>query len=272
MNRAQRREAEREQKRQQLKWPSGPEVHVRIGVPSGIQWYAAFAMSLLRMQDNTMEFPTPGYGKVQTSVHNSVGSTIWTQRSKLMQQAIEDGCTHLLFVDCDQTFPAFTLRKLLSHKKEVVACNVAVKQIPSCPTARYKPKNGNPPVPVFTKPDSKGLEEVWRIGTGVMLIDLSIVPRLKEPWFKVSWGDEEAQYGEDWWFCERVEEAGIPIYIDHDLSWEVGHLGLMEYQHFHIPKELIITTEQMAREETADPWGAAREAHDKAMMERANGA
>ena len=149
---------------------------------------------------------------------------------------------------------------------------MAIKQIPSCPTARYAPINGNMPVPVFTKPDSVELEQVWRVGTGVMLIDLAIISRLQQPWFKVSWGDENDQYGEDWWFCSKVEEAGIPIWVDHDLSWQVGHLGPFEYQHFHIPKELVVTTEQMAAQENEDALQTARASYDQSLMEKIRGA
>ena len=64
-----------------------------------------------------------------------------------------------------------------------------------------------------------------------MLIDLSIMSRVAKPWFKVEWGDESNQYGEDWWFCQQFEKAGIPIFVDHELSWQVGHIGQMEYFH-----------------------------------------
>ena len=35
--------------------------------------------------------------------------------------------------------------------------------------------------------------------------------------------------GEDWAFCEACEKAGIPIFIDHDVSKLVGHVGNYEY-------------------------------------------
>src|SRR3990167_6373237 len=135
MNRSQRRAAVRAE----VKAP--PRPHVRRGIPSGLQWYAKFGMDFYRLTQDVLRNATPGVWLVDLSVENVQGSTLWTQRSLLMENAMKAGCSHLLFIDTDQTFPAVTLRKLLSHKKEVVACNIAVKQIPSFPTARYAPVN-----------------------------------------------------------------------------------------------------------------------------------
>ena len=73
-----------------------------------------------------------------------------------------------------------------------------------------------------------------------MLLDLAILKDVKKPWFQVSWGDQadSDQYGEDWWFCQQVQEAGYSIYIDHDVSWEVGHIGDFRYNHWHVSDEL----------------------------------
>jgi len=82
---------------------------------------------------------------------------------------------------------------------------------------------------VYTYPYDKGLRRVWRVGMGVMLLNMQIFEVVKKPWFGMKWvrgaeGDsDEYLVGEDWWFCERVEEAGLRIYIDQDLSNEVRH-------------------------------------------------
>ena len=262
------------QKRIRQKAPKLPAAYVCLGIPSGATWAAQFATSLWGMTIDSLMQLTPGYSHIDLALQNTRGSTLWTQRSKIMQDAVTRGCTHLLFVDSDQTFPPATLRRLLAHKKPVVAANVAVKQIPAFPTARKRPHNGGPPAPIFTTLESKGLEEVWRVGTGIMLIDLSIVQELPQPWFKVSWGDDDDQYGEDWWFCSLVEKAGIPIYIDHDLSWEVGHIGPMEYQHFHVPKELVAESNKLWAEgglETYSPTEAVEAAIERYAQGVENG-
>ena len=234
---------------------SGLGPSVTIGIPSQETWHAKFGMSLLLMFLDSMTQEVPEIGKIErVRIHNIQGSTIWQQRHQLIQLALEDESTHLLFLDCDQTFPPSTLRRLLFHRKAIAACNIATKQIPSIPTAR-KLVNGTP-MPVFTTPESKGIERVWRIGTGIMLVDLSIIDALDEPWFKVSSSDEGEHYGEDWWFCQQVEKAGFHIYIDHDLSWQVGHIGNLVYGHEHIPQEVIDETNAIILEGTDAERGA----------------
>ena len=246
----------------------GPSAKVCIAIPSGEQWHAAFAMCTTLMILDTMTYPTPGWGGITTAIRNIRGSMLWKQRADLVQGALDLDCTHLLFVDSDQTFPANTLRRLLHHKKPVVACNVATKQYPSSPTARKW--HNKEPWPVFTTVESTGLEEVWRIGTGIMMVDLSIIKNIPKPWFKVSWGDEGEQYGEDWWFCQQIEEAGYPIFIDHDLSKEIGHIGSMTYTHNHIPEDMRLEIEAIMAEGSKEEKGsllatATRRLEDKAL-------
>jgi hypothetical protein len=41
----------------------------------------------------------------------------------------------------------------------------------------------------------------------------------------------DAYQGEDWNMCEALEKAGVPIYVDHDLSKRIGHVGTFKYTH-----------------------------------------
>lgn len=167
-------------------------------------------------------------------VHNKRGSILANMRQDMVTQAIENHATHLLFIDSDQTFPRDTFHRLMKHKKQVVAANIATKVIPSSPTARLK-GNGSLGIPIATMEASPELEEVWRVGTGIMLINLNIFKRkeLKTgPWFTQRWNEETNAYvGEDWAFCEELEKAGVKLYIDHKVSLEIGHLGTLNYGH-----------------------------------------
>jgi len=150
-----------------------------------------------------------------------------------VEAALKANATHILFVDSDQSFPPDTLRRLLSWNVPVVGCNVAVKKFPSCPTVREKSADSPKGTPIFTTEDSTGLQRVWRMGTGVMLVDMRVFAKLGEkPWFNLLWHEEENDFeGEDWFFCRKVEAAGYFIYIDQGLSWQIGHLGSLDYKH-----------------------------------------
>ena len=69
-----------------------------------------------------------------------------------------------------------------------------------------------------------------------MLIDLAVFEHLPKPWFNITWREDDQQFeGEDWFFCKRLQDAGIPIYYDNGLSEEIGHWGYMEFRHEHVP-------------------------------------
>ena len=218
------------------------EVRLVICIPSRDTWHADFGMSLMFLCNYLASHPEFEGKKMHYMVHNKRGSILAQMRQSQIDAAIENKATHLLFVDSDQTFPRDLVHRLLARKKQVVAANVATKTVPANSTARLK-TNNTEGVPLYTLPDSTGLVEVWRVGTGVMLIDLNIFKReeLKQrPYFNQPWNEELDSYvGEDWSFCERLERAGVKLYVDQDVSAEVGHLGTLNYQH-----DLVVPVEE----------------------------
>lgn len=209
------------------------ELRLMVGIPSTQEWDAEFGMSLVLMS-TFMGFPVPGFDRQSVRIHNKRGSILAQMRQELVEQAMEMEATHLLFVDSDQVFPKDLvhrmLRRMLKPEVQVVAANVATKMLPSTPTARGFDKE-----PVYTLPESQGLEKVWRVGTGVMMIDMRVFERsgmVEPPWFDVKWNAETGKYvGEDWYFCQRLERAGVSLWVDHDLSKEIGHRGVLAYDH-----------------------------------------
>jgi len=164
-------------------------------------------------------------------------SNLPRSRQECLEDALMQDCTHALFIDTDQTFPMDTAHRLLRWKKPVVACNIPLKIHPSYPTARAR---GPGPfgMPIYSNgPQNKvGLEKVWRVGAGIMLIDLSIMAKIEKPWFEIRYSDKHAQFvGEDWYFVKKVEDAGFDVFIDHELSRFVGHVGNFQFTHAHIP-------------------------------------
>lgn len=206
--------------------------HVFIGIPSTTDWKADFGMSLAGMMAYSAQPLRDGRRIESLRLWNTKGSILSRSRSVLVKAARQTGMSHILMVDSDQTFPADTLHQLLAWDKKVVAANIATKVIPALPTARnYSPTKAAGEL-VFTDRGSKDLEKVWRIGTGIILLDLSIFDEIPEPWFPITWNDKTQDYtGEDWNFCQKLEDAKISIFIDHNLSKQVGHLGQYSYDH-----------------------------------------
>lgn len=206
--------------------------HLGIGIPSGDHWLADFAISVLSVIGDLKKTPIPGYDDCMVSILNVKSSTLCQQREDIVDRALEDQCDYLMWADSDQVFPGNTARRLIAGGKDIVGCNIALKMIPSIPTARKwsdrYPKIGEI---VYTKPDSTGLEKIWRIGFGVTLINTEVFRRLSKPYFNLTWTKEIGYKGEDWSFCEKAEAAGYEIWIDHDVSKDIYHLGTYRYGH-----------------------------------------
>lgn len=164
-------------------------------------------------------------------LYTSQGTLIVNQRQELVIQAIEDKCTHILFLDSDMRFPKNTLDRLLAHNKPIVAGSYATRRLPCKTVAFENDKNWDC---VYTTPDKKGLEPVAAVGMGCMLVNLSIFDKMELPFFMIGYSPNSNQFtGEDIFFCRKARSMGLEVLIDHDLSRELGHIGNLEFRHEH---------------------------------------
>lgn len=210
------------------------ELRLVIGVPSGGEWNAHFGNSLVHLACH-LSRQVLDYQKQQFALVNRRGSILPKLRHDILQYALQEQATHLLFIDSDQTFPADLVARLLKHEKRVIGANIATKMLPPSPTARQWDPQKPAGRLVYSTPTSPKVEKVWRLGMGIMLIDLAIfkLSALKEgPWFDTTFSPETNDYrGEDWFFCERLQKANVGIWVEHRVSYEVGHVGEMTYTH-----------------------------------------
>mgnify|MGYP006921292345 CR=1 FL=1 len=206
-----------------------------IGVPSHGDWKAAFGISLSQMCMATLK-----HGDKEVSVVGSMGSMLSKQRHDLVVAARAQDATHLLFLDSDIIFPDDTLDQLLFWDKPVVGAAYPTKTIPSMPTVRKWSQARERWEFVFTNKKSEDLEQVDRLPTGCLLIEMGVFEQIKQPWFEFAWtGEEDLYQGEDWGLCERIEEAGIEMYLDHNVTKEVGHIGNFVFKNAHVKPDYI---------------------------------
>lgn len=195
---------------------------VMIGIPSrNNSWYGEFGISLASMCTATaMNAPN-----ISLILNCAVGTGLCANRIDLCKSAIKHGCSHLLFLDDDMKIPMDTLGRLLSHGLPIVAANCVRKELPPRSTAKAFDERGSC---VWTTKDSNGIEEVKSVGTGIMLIETGVFKKLPEPWFCE---DPVKQLGEDIFFCNLARAHGYKIFIDHDISKRVSHMGTFEFTH-----------------------------------------
>ena len=206
---------------------------VMIVIPSTGLWMADFGTSLCNMLAAFSVFRVGEYKQQVALTMNVKGSILPKSRWFAVRDSLKEDVDYLLFVDSDQTFPRKSLHLLLSRRKDVVAANIATKQMPAQPTARNKdPKHPTGWSPVYTDPDSPTLEKVDRIGCGIMLLSKKALQSIHPSHFDMKWIPEVDEIqGEDWSLCTALEKAGIDIWIDHELSNQVGHVGFYTYTH-----------------------------------------
>lgn len=214
---------------------------ILIGVPVRDMINASFAHDLAMM----VGWHSRNYPKHDIGVVTKMGTLIVNQRQDLVKEALLGEADYLLFLDADMRFPVNTIEQLLARDKDIVAANYPTRRLPPKPTAF---KEVHPTIPVYTTEESTGLEEVAACGAGVMLIKTAMLWKMDLPIFSIDWDAYHRNFmGEDVYFCKKAREAGYTIWVDHDLSKDVMHVGMFEFMHAHVEE----VDEQYLRDEYA---------------------
>lgn len=177
------------------------------------------------LRDNTFEWR---YNDVEDSlVHQA--------RNRLAVDFVRSDCDSLLFVDSDMVFEPSDIVKL---NNDLVADNLSFVS-----ALAFAAHEGGPPCVGKEDPKFKGkfraLEEIDFgamlystegdidvMGMGVTLINRSVFKQLSYPWFENITSNGHAN-GEDYTFCIKAKEAGIPFACDTTVR--VGHIGKKVY-------------------------------------------
>jgi hypothetical protein len=184
-------------------------VKLAIAVPALDHVSAYFANDLARMYAATCA------SVPMVTLAMLVGTFVHQAREKLLHDVVRLwGATHILWLDADMTFPPDAALRLLKHDREIVAANYVTRVAPSRPTAK---RDGQ----CVSSSDATGLEAVDHVGMGVFLMKTAVVANIPAPRFWYSTPTET----EDVYFCRLLRAAGHEIWIDHDLSKLVGHVG-----------------------------------------------
>jgi len=142
------------------------------------------------------------FTKVPKQLFLAMGALIHVNRNMLVKDAIDAGCSHLLFVDTDMLFNYDDINRLIAHDVDIVG-------------ARYNKRI----LPVqSTVPDITEFSEVSFVPTGFLLINIDVFKKIGEPYF--SFDDAES---EDMYFCQKAIANGYKVYCDPTI--EIGHLG-----------------------------------------------
>jgi hypothetical protein len=196
-------------------------MRLAIGGPTRDQVPAAFAVDVAQLYAYTRE---RGPWGSDVTIGWVASTYIHVGREWFLEAAIKQHATHVLWLDTDMSVPRETAVLLFMHDTPIVACNYLVRQDSGLFTASRDGQR------VPTRADSTGLEAVEYVGLGAMLMRTDVVAGLGRPWFRHGLNELGGDVGEDVMFCRGLGRAGHTIYIDHDLSKQVGHIGQHTYR------------------------------------------
>lgn len=185
---------------------------VTIGIPLGREHL------YVKVVDSWLDLDTRGlrirrvYGLDRDVAH---------ARNQVVEQFLEQDDEWLLFVDDDMVLPRNTLKKLLSYNVPVIAPICTMRQPPFPPVIYKRGVLGIETIQDF--PADKPFT-VDAVGTGVILLQRSVLERMSKPWF--AWGDFDniGRMGEDIYLSDRIKfDLQLPIWVDPTIK--VGHAG-----------------------------------------------
>lgn len=153
------------------------------------------------------------------------GIDIGENRNSVARHALAHSFEWVFFVDDDMVFAPDHLERLLAHNQPVVASLYLNRKPPHYPVAYNESTivQGQRvwrPVSLDGAPQ-EGLAEIVAAGTGGMLINTDVFRAIEhDTWF------DHHQSTDDLAFCQRVIDAGFPIYLD--LAAAMGHISTYE--------------------------------------------
>jgi len=146
-------------------------------------------------------------------------------RNNLVEQAQNEGCSHLLMLDTDQVYrDANMINKMISHKVPVVGAPVH-RRYPPFDAILLRGEIGQYKFIPDDEVYGGGLIDIDATGTGCIMIDMAIFDQLEKPYFEITAKGDKV-VGEDIGFCSKLRAKGIPIRAD--TSIEIGHMTLFE--------------------------------------------
>lgn len=172
-------------------------------------------------------------------------SLVARARNRLCAQFLASDCTHLLFLDTDLIFSAEQIGRLVEHavRGEYIVCGLYPKKQKELGWVCNLLDADADEI------DASGLRPVKYAGTGCMLIERAVLKAMIEAFPEIAYdpddGDEPGvkwdffatgvrqfetrrrYLSEDWMFCQRAWDLGIPVLIDTQVV--LKHVGECVY-------------------------------------------
>ena len=145
-------------------------------------------------------------------------------RNVLIQHALDNNFTHILFMDDDVVPKPDALIQLLEHDLDIVSGLYLSKAYPHEPIVFDVADEEGACLPMYLDSDNQRLRQVVAAGLGFCLIKTHVFRVMAKPWIRLGELDPQ-EWCDDLGFFKRVREAGFKIYCDTECL--IGHIGSM---------------------------------------------
>jgi hypothetical protein len=145
-------------------------------------------------------------------------------RNLLIQAALDNDCTHVLFIDDDMAYKPDSLNELLKHNVDIVSGLYLSRAYPHAPIVFDLADNSGACFPMYLMGDEPRLVEIKAAGLGFLLVKTDVFRKMEKPWVRLGELNSE-EWCDDIGFFKRVREAGIKSFVDMGVC--VGHMGTM---------------------------------------------
>lgn len=146
-------------------------------------------------------------------------------RQNMLDECVREGFTHILMLDDDMVYPSDLAHRMAAHGKRAVGVN-SLRKNPDELHYTARDLEGN----WIASKGKNWVEQVATVGMAMFLLDLDVLKNVPKPYFEIRWNKATENFtGEDNYFCRKLAAAKEPIFIDHALANECGHVGSLVY-------------------------------------------
>ncbi len=145
-------------------------------------------------------------------------------RNLIIDAAIDNNCTHVLFIDDDMAYKPNSLLKLLEHNVDIVSGLYLSRAYPHQPIVFDVADDDGSCLPMYLMGDEPRLKPIVAAGLGFLLVKTTVFDKLEKPYVRLGELNSE-QWCDDIGFFNRLRQSGIQSYCDMEVM--VGHMGTM---------------------------------------------
>jgi hypothetical protein len=203
-------------------------IHLSVCVPTTGLCRAEHTLSMIQFALHFALTPAdPERPRQHIVFRQYQSSCISNARQSMARASLDEGATHVLFVDEDIEFAPDAPMLMLARQLPLVACNYKIR-FEGWPFTAYTPDFSGR---IATRADSPDLEECGATGFGLCLIAREVFEAMEPPWFPLLWDPAAGVHTtEDIPFFTAARAAGFPALIDHAASRRIAHHGNYRYR------------------------------------------